>query len=84
MWHRVGLVRADVAEERAVPIIRLKRISEIGTLVTSNLTANVLPCSDSFSLDDESGTFLRNVGSNKIHKAHQTRRQNSVYLKYLA
>jgi acetolactate synthase regulatory subunit len=38
MLHRVALVRTDVSEERIAPIIRVTRISELGTTlaVTSN------------------------------------------------
>jgi hypothetical protein len=46
--HRVDLVRTDVLEEDMVYIIRVKRISELGTTwaVTSNSdTANVVPSS---------------------------------------
>jgi hypothetical protein len=40
MWRLVALVRTDLSEESIASIIRLKRIGELGTLVTSN-PANV-------------------------------------------
>jgi hypothetical protein len=40
MLRRVALVRTDVSEERIASIIRVTRISDLGTLaVTSNGTA---------------------------------------------
>jgi hypothetical protein len=48
MLRRVALVRNDVSEELSASIIRVRRISELGTLaVTSRLlvTANVVPSS---------------------------------------
>jgi hypothetical protein len=53
MLHHVALVRTNVSEERSMSIIRVTRISELGTMlaVTSNgsslrwlqVTANVVP-----------------------------------------
>jgi hypothetical protein len=53
MWHHVALARTDVSAERIAPIIRIKRIGELGTTlaVTRNwytlcqlqVTANVVP-----------------------------------------
>jgi hypothetical protein len=43
MLHHVALVRTDVSEERIASIIRVERISELGTAlaVTSKVAANV-------------------------------------------
>jgi hypothetical protein len=38
MWRRVNPVRTDVSEERIASIIRVERISELGT--TSAVTSN--------------------------------------------
>jgi hypothetical protein len=52
MVHRVALIQIDVLKERIASIIRLQRISELGTTLaaTSNrnkllVTANVVPSS---------------------------------------
>jgi hypothetical protein len=47
MLRRVALVRTDVSEELSAFIIRVTRISELGTTlaITSNRTANIVPCS---------------------------------------
>jgi hypothetical protein len=65
MLRRVDLVRTDVSEERTASIIRVTRISELGTIaVTSNRrTLRFL------SPDNGYATFLRNIGSNKSHTA---------------
>jgi hypothetical protein len=36
MSHRVALVRTDVSEELSASIIRVTRISELGTLAVTN------------------------------------------------
>jgi hypothetical protein len=60
MLRRVTLVRTDVSKELSASIIRVTRISELGTLaVTSN----------SCQPDDGGAKFLRNVSSYKSHTA---------------
>jgi hypothetical protein len=54
------LVRTDVSEELSASIIRLKRMSDVGT---------TLAVTDPFLPDDGGDTFLRNIGSYKINKA---------------
>jgi hypothetical protein len=46
IWHRVALVRTDVSKERIASIIRVERISELGTMsaVTTNLVAIASYC----------------------------------------
>jgi hypothetical protein len=58
MLRHVALVRTGVSEETSVSIIRVTRIGWL--LVTAY---------DSCHLDDGGVTFLRNVGSYKIHTA---------------
>jgi hypothetical protein len=36
MWRRIALVRTDVSEDRIASVIRVKRISELGTLAVSS------------------------------------------------
>jgi hypothetical protein len=64
MLRRVALVRTDFSEERNVSFIRVARIAELGTTlaVTSNRRTLLHP-------DEGGATFLRNVGSYKIHTA---------------
>jgi hypothetical protein len=57
MLRRVILARTDVSKDPNVSIIRVTRISELGTRT------------DSCRFDDEGATFLRNVGSYKNHTA---------------
>jgi hypothetical protein len=64
----VALVRAEDSEEFIASIVRVKIISEVGTLV--------LACSF-FYPDDGCDKFVRNVGSYKSHMASQPRRQHS-------
>jgi hypothetical protein len=85
MLHRVAFLRTDVSEECITSIIRMKTFSELGTtLAVTNfnydvfrpsvlrllITANVLPRSPIlYHLDDEGGTFLRNIRSHESHTA---------------
>jgi hypothetical protein len=70
------LVRTDVLEERVVYIIRVRRISEAGTLAVS---------SDGYFYPDDGGDmFLRNVGSYKSHTMSHPRRWNSSFFKAFA
>jgi hypothetical protein len=69
MWRRVDLVRTDVSEERVASIIKVKRISELGTLAANcQLLTLSLPCWF-FHPDDGGDTFLGNVRSYKSHTA---------------
>jgi hypothetical protein len=67
MWFRVALVRTDDLEECISSIIRVKRISELGT-VTSNWSA-LRRNTDSH----------RNVGPYESHTASHPRRQHSLH-----
>jgi hypothetical protein len=82
MLCHVTLVRTDISEERSASIIRVTRISELGTTlsVTSNrrtlqintmydiVTANIVPnAPNSCYPDDEGHMFFQNVGSYKSH-----------------
>jgi hypothetical protein len=58
VWD-VAFVRTDVSEERIASVIRVTRISELGTF-SSNYE---LKFAHSFHPDDGGDTFLRNVGS---------------------
>jgi hypothetical protein len=61
-----GFVRDDVSEERVVSIIRVRRISKLGTTLALTSNYDCLHCSyldDSFDPDDGGDMFLRNVGS---------------------
>jgi hypothetical protein len=40
MWPHVGLVRTNVLEEHVASILRVERIRELGTVVTSRLLAH--------------------------------------------
>jgi hypothetical protein len=61
MWLQVAVVRTDVSEERIASIIRVERISELGTISHT---------------DDGGDTFPRNVGSNKTRMASCPRRRH--------
>jgi hypothetical protein len=70
----VTLVNTDVSEERIASIIRMTRIGELP------VTANVVPSSaDSFHFYDGGDTFLRNVGSHKIHTVSHSRDRYSSF-----
>jgi hypothetical protein len=43
--HRVSLVRTDVSEELSASIIKVTRISELGTTLALLVTVNVVPSS---------------------------------------
>jgi hypothetical protein len=45
MWCRVAFVRTDVSVERIASIIRVERISELGTVLQLLVTVNVVPSS---------------------------------------
>jgi hypothetical protein len=53
------LVRTDISEERVSSIIRVARISELGTTLTVNNNPDV-----------EGDRFLRNVGSHGATRRH--------------
>jgi hypothetical protein len=56
MLHRVALITTDISEEFSASFIRVTRISELGTTMSSH--------------PDEGGVkFLRNVGSYKSNMA---------------
>jgi predicted DNA repair protein MutK len=78
--RRVPLVRIDVSEELSASIIRVTRISKIGTTLVITVflhsvrrllvTANVVTSSPILvNLDDGGAKFLRNLGSYKSHTA---------------
>jgi hypothetical protein len=82
MLCRVPLARTDVnvSEESSASIIRVTRISELGTMLAVILvflysvplllvSANVVPNTDSCHPDDGGATFIRNVGSYTSHTA---------------
>jgi hypothetical protein len=78
MLRRVTLVRTDVSEELSASIIRVTRISELGTTlaVTSVFLRSVRRFLDTASFVPSSPIlvtlmkeFLRNVGSYKSHTA---------------
>jgi hypothetical protein len=84
MRRCVVLIKTNVSEERIASNMRVKRISELGTLTaTSNwntqvslhsvlqlvVIAEVVPSSLIFYTDDGGDAFLRNVGSYKSHAA---------------
>jgi hypothetical protein len=58
----VALVRKDLSEECITSIIRVKRISKLGTLAIT---------------DDGSNMFLQNIGTYKSHMVSYPRRQHS-------
>jgi hypothetical protein len=73
-------VTTDVSEERVASIIRVKRISELGTLaVTSSceLLVTLYLSHLFFHTDDRGNSFLRNVGSHRSHTASHVRREHS-------
>jgi hypothetical protein len=81
MLRRAALVRTDVSEEPSASIIRVTRISELGTLdVTSVLV----------TADVGGARFLRNVGSYKSRRLnipedailHSHRRENLKHFTY--
>jgi hypothetical protein len=76
---RVALARTDVTKERIASVVRVKRISELGTTlsVTKRLATEVRFFADSFHPDGVGDTFLRNVGSYKSYRAPHPRRRNS-------
>jgi hypothetical protein len=43
MWRHADLIRTDVSEERDAPIIRVKRISKLGTTLTVTSIWNTPP-----------------------------------------
>jgi hypothetical protein len=74
MLRHVDLVRTDVSEELGASIIKVTRISELGTTlaVTSNrrtLQRNCSQFTDFCHPDDGDAKFLRNVGSYKSRTA---------------
>jgi hypothetical protein len=73
MLRSVLLVITEISEERIAFIIRVTRIGELRTMlaVTSNrrtLRRNIM-FADSCHPDEGGDTFIRNVGSYKIHAA---------------
>jgi hypothetical protein len=66
MLRRVSLVRTDVSEELSASFIRVTRIGELETTL---VTASVVPSSHTLVShpDDGGARFLRNVGSYKSH-----------------
>jgi hypothetical protein len=88
----VGLVSADVSEERIASIIRVTRIGELG--ITLGLCSNVFlrsllrllvtanfPGPPALVTDDGSEILLRNVGYYKSHVAsHHRKRHYSGYI----
>jgi hypothetical protein len=67
MRRRVALVRTDFSEERIASIIRMKRISELGTNCKLLLT---LFLARRFLLPDDGGdTFLRKVSTYRSQMA---------------
>jgi hypothetical protein len=61
MLHLVVVLGIDVSKESCSSIIRIERISKLGT--------QQQPATDSFHHDDGGKTFLRIVGSYKSHTA---------------
>jgi hypothetical protein len=63
MLHHLAFVRTNVSEELSASMIRVTRISELGTMlaVTSNQRT------DSYNPVDGGAKFLRNAGSYKSH-----------------
>jgi hypothetical protein len=59
MLRRVALVRTDVSEELSASVIRVTRISELGTTLAVTSNRRTL----------RSAKFLRNVGYYKGHTA---------------
>jgi hypothetical protein len=58
MLYLVAVVRTDVSEERITSVVRLKKISELGTTLAVGHTA-----------DRSDDTFVRNVSSYKTYTA---------------
>jgi hypothetical protein len=74
MLRRVALVRTDVSKKRTVSNIKIITINGLETTLTlrqrSSVASYCYYCylfTDSFHLDDEGATFLRNVDSYKSH-----------------
>jgi hypothetical protein len=72
----VGLVRAEVAEERVAYIFRVERIGELGARLKNAIFWDVTPCG-SCHPDNEGDTFLAKVDSYKIHTAQHRRTRHS-------
>jgi hypothetical protein len=70
----VDLVRSDVSEECFAYIIRVKRINEVVTTLAA--TSNFSYLAESFHPDDASDTFIRKVGSYKIHNVVTSQNMN--------
>jgi hypothetical protein len=58
-----GSCNNDASEENIDSIIRLKRISDLGTLLVTSMLLLTFVISDSLYPDKDSVTFLRNVAS---------------------
>jgi hypothetical protein len=67
MLRHVALEKNDVSEELRASIIRVTRISELGT--TLAYLATDARCEEIKSTDDGGAKLLRNFGSYKNHKA---------------
>jgi hypothetical protein len=72
----VALVRTDVSEGFAASIIRMERISTLGTALAVTSNRSMLQK----DTDDGGNTFLQNVDSCKIHMALHPRRLHSTGL----
>jgi hypothetical protein len=73
MWCRVGLVKTDVSEESIASIIRVERVSELGT---------TLAVTRRFSSPKLRWRYvLRNVGSYMSHTASYPRKRSRLALK---
>jgi hypothetical protein len=66
MLRRVALVRTDVSEELSASIIRVTRISELGTTLAVTSNRRMLRF---LHPDDRGANFLRMFGSYKSHTA---------------
>jgi hypothetical protein len=81
MWRRVAIVRGNVSEGRIASIIRVKRISELGTVLA--VTILTFLARRFFHPDDRGNTFLRNVSSyNSYTTSHPKRRHFSGLLSF--
>jgi hypothetical protein len=68
MLPRVALVRTDVSEELTAYIIRVTKISELGTLAAIS-NRRTITFTNSCHLVERGAKFLRNVGSYRSHAA---------------
>jgi hypothetical protein len=79
MWCHVTLLRTDVSEEYIASVMRVIRISDLGTTlaITSNWSTLIL-----FRPDDRDHTFHRNIGSYESHTTSHLKRLHTSTISF--